>query len=503
MGYLRKYLQQVGLVSTLLIGGVLGGLLAPPPSEALPPNVTLKVDNGTPVSIVITSSSTCTTTERNLGYTHCYAIKTTAVVTGAGAPINRSYRVLNAPGATARLRVGDNVGQDKFSLIGVQFVPSVTNWGSPTANKNEQHVLTITKSNQFNAPNNVANSGNYVYTIRAGGEFRAGPSQTTAPTACQGQTTTGRCDTVGDSVTYPGKGTFSPTLQNVNILRPAGSANNTQALSLTVGGPTAPIVSFDGLTNTTLGQVNPTYPSFLCDNNGATAGGACTSTITETMTVTLKGPDSFVLVNGGDVFGAHCTLAEVSDRQERQIAFLMNLVRFLDWLEQHHPNPRLRAFIDRIEAFLDTINSDTDDPPDCSAGVRNLNIAVAIAGALDQIAFATSGAVAVEPASTSTITINKILDVDCSDECSNLTFNFRIINESTEEETIHEVETGGNGTGSTVVPVDAGTYSIEEFSNPSNWHFGGITCGSGGNPSTGIVVPAGGNVTCTVTNNFD
>src|SRR6185295_5864201 len=150
-----------------------------------------------------------------------------------------------------------------------------------------------TMSNPFDSAANVNNKGTYVYALRAGGEFRAGPTTTNA---CTGFSTTGACNNLQNSVTFPGTGTFSTTLMNKDILSPAGSAANTRPLSFTVAGPTAAVVSFDGLTNTTLGQVNPTYPSFICDLNGTTAGGACTPTITETMTVTLKGPDSFVLV---------------------------------------------------------------------------------------------------------------------------------------------------------------------------------------------------------------
>ena len=50
-GISTKVLQQVGLVSTLLIVGILGGLMAPLPSEAAP-TVTLKVDSGTATSIL-------------------------------------------------------------------------------------------------------------------------------------------------------------------------------------------------------------------------------------------------------------------------------------------------------------------------------------------------------------------------------------------------------------------------------------------------------------------
>ena len=214
MEYLRKYLPQAGLVSTLLIVGILGGLMAPLPSEAVP-TVTLKVESGTATSI-LTATGTCTV---ETGYTACYTINTTLTVVGVppqGTTLPaRSYLVRNAPGATARLRVADLAGQDKLSLVGVQFVPApltgqtVANWNTATnttANTSETHTLTITMSNAFDsATANTTNAGNYVWAIRAGGEFRAGP---TAAGACAGAA----CNTIGNSVTFPGTGTFSPSL---------------------------------------------------------------------------------------------------------------------------------------------------------------------------------------------------------------------------------------------------------------------------------------------------
>jgi Lectin C-type domain len=226
--------------------------------------------------------------------------------------------------------------------------------------------------------------------LRAGGEFRAGPAGTGAA-ACG----TLACNTIGNSVTFPGTGTFSTTLTNRSILSPTGSPANTSPLSFTVAGPTAPIVSFNGLTNATLGQVNPTYPSFICDLNGGTLDNndVCRPTITQTMTVTLKGPDSYVLVNGGDAFGANCD-ATLTAKQQKQIAFLTKLVTFLNLWESRHPNPRLSTFIDKIEAFLATVN--TVDP-NCG-GATLVNLDIATAAALDQVAFTASGALEGEPA---------------------------------------------------------------------------------------------------------
>jgi hypothetical protein len=415
MEYLPKYLQRAGLVSTLLIGGVMGGLMAPLPSEAqTAPTVTVRVDSGEASSILIATSSTCTATELTLGYTQCYAINTGLTVAGAGAVggVQRSYFVRNAPGATARLRVADNLGQDKLSLIGVQFIPTLANWGTNTANTNEQHVLTITLSKPFDAPSNTGNAGTYVWAIRAGGEFRAGPANALT-TACTGVSASRLCDTVGNSVTYPGTGTFSPEGSKSILSTVAGSTINTRPLSLTVAGPTTAIVSFDGLKNATLGQENPTYPFFTCDQNGGSltdTGSACTPTITQTMTVTLKGPDTFVLVNGQDAFGANCA-ATLTAKQLKQISFLQSLATFLDWWEDRHRNDRLRAFITMIETFLSTVNSNSTGegyPVPCP-GAKLVNLDIATAAALDQIAFTASGAVPAEPAppATGTITIKK------------------------------------------------------------------------------------------------
>ena len=500
MEYLRKYLPQAGLVSTLLIVGILGGLMAPLPSEAAP-TVTIKVDSGTATSI-LTATGTCPV---ETGYTACYTINTTLNVTGAGAAVNRTYQVRNAPAATARLRVADLAGQDKLSLVGVQFVPApltgqtVANWNTATnttANTSETHTLTITISNAFDSPTaNTTNAGNYAWAIRAGGEFRAGP---TAAGACGGAA----CNTIGDSVTFPGTGTFSTALVNKPILSPAGSPANTSPLSFAVAGPTNPIVSFNGLSNATLGQVNPTYPTFVCDDNGSTAGGACKPSITEVMTVTLKGPDSFVLVNGGDGFGASCA-ATLTATQQKQIALLTKLVAFLNLWESQHPNPLLSAFIDKIEAILATVN--TVDP-NCG-GATLINLDIATAAAIDQVAFVADGAVPAEPApQTGTITINK--NLVCTDiesgtiPCTGLPpvqFTFAI-NSSIEGENppiIANVTTDGTGHGSTAVPVPEGIYNVVE-SPQSGWTLTQSSCG-GGN-TNGVPVLVGGTVTCNFTN---
>lgn len=396
-----KYLRWVGLMSSLLLVGMLGGFLAPPPSEAGTPTLRLKVDSGAVTTIPLTAVS-CTSSE-STSFTQCYTIGTTTV-TGAGLTTNRSYRVQSVAGAQARLRVGDKSGQDIFSIIGVQFIPTVSNWGSAAANATEKHVLTLTMSMAFdNATVNV-NNGNgalYAWGVRAGGEIRPGP---TTAGACSGSTTTGLCDAVGDKIDFPGTGTFSPTLQNKAILNTTGSVN-IRPLSLSIAGPkgsTKPVF-FDGKSEKTLGQISPTYPKFACDVDGANTGtNSCRPTITQTMTVTLLGPDSLVLTGGADGMGANCAempSPDEKDKQEKQDKWIAGAVTFLKWVETQRPDRTwLRAIIAYLEGFLNTANRTGDSDPECPFAPSKIDRFFATQIAQDQFDFIRDGAVPAEPA---------------------------------------------------------------------------------------------------------
>ena len=92
-----KYLRSVGLMSSLLIAGVLGGLMAPLPSEAL--TVTM---NGSTVS---TTSRSC-----DAGYTLCLSIVNGPVAGG-------TWKVGNASGTnTARVMIADNSAANSLDL---------------------------------------------------------------------------------------------------------------------------------------------------------------------------------------------------------------------------------------------------------------------------------------------------------------------------------------------------------------------------------------------------
>lgn len=393
-----RSLRWAGLVFSLLIVGVLGGLMAPFPSEAGTPaagtlSLTLQVDNlpATPASLLITSGGTpapgtCTTAEGTgtggLGYTSCWNVNTSS--TTFYGPTGGRYRMVRANANTAgRFRVADRVGQDKMSLVGVKFEPEATTWSTTGL-----HTLKIKQRNVFNSTVNVNNAtdttdnvpAKYSWVVRTAGAFSA-PSGQTA---------------VGDSVTFEGKGTFSSSLVNVPILSPAGSARNTATLFFEVEGPVndpGPL-SFDGNTNTTMGQ-QTTYPQFVCKDS--TDLTKCRPDVTLTKTVSLIGPDSYTVVNGDDAFCANCALTaeEIADLEKKK-AFLTKLNKLLKAVDAFiiRPTPKLTALIARIDAFLNISN--TPDP-DCPGEVLN-ETDVLIASANDEIAFAQINAKPAEPA---------------------------------------------------------------------------------------------------------
>jgi hypothetical protein len=265
-----KYLRHIGLMSSLLIVGILGGLMAPLPSEAAP-TLTLQVDSGTPVSILGPGGQACPT-----GFTSCYAVG--GMATG-GTP-SQSYTVSAAPGLLPRLNLTDIATTDQAKLTGIKIAPG----GSFPAT--ETHVLKIVMSNTFSAGPNPA--GYYVFAMRTGGYFQAGGSP---------------LDTQYDYVEFAGTGTFcaistcNPMLVNVPLLNVSPSTVNRTPLSLQVGNSGNTATSF------TLNQVT-TYPTFNCKN----ANNQCTPDITLTYTVTLKGSDSLVLSDSNDSIGVSCNL---------------------------------------------------------------------------------------------------------------------------------------------------------------------------------------------------
>jgi hypothetical protein len=265
-----RSLRWVGVLFSLLIVGVLGGLMAPLPSEANPPTLTLQADNGNIVNI-LGGTATCPS-----GYNQCYLVNYNAAIAfGTG---NRGFDVFTAPNTSstaAKLRINDTAGQDALKLTEVKFGPTSTSSWPNT----ESHVLKIVITNTFNTANGA---GNYVFALRSGGYLQAGG--TVSPIYTQ-----------YDFVRFEGRGTFSPTLVNVPLLNVAPATTNRTPLTLQVANAAT-------ATYFTLDQV-VTYPTFGCDADGSGSGTACRPIITITMTVTLYGPDSLVLTTSNDALG--------------------------------------------------------------------------------------------------------------------------------------------------------------------------------------------------------
>jgi hypothetical protein len=187
-----RSLRWLGLVFSLLIVGVLGGLMAPPPSDAANatiPTITIKVTaSGTTTTNTIplyaatnTTFSTCTTT----GYNYCFGLHTYENdTTMQFGPSNRQFRVRIYPNAKAQLQIADFPGTvttqplDKMVLTGVKFVAvcPVSSATEPCPSTNwpqtEKVTVTIIVNHKFDAqPNTAANgtSSFYLYGITAGG----------------------------------------------------------------------------------------------------------------------------------------------------------------------------------------------------------------------------------------------------------------------------------------------------------------------------------------------
>ncbi|HSL04499.1 MAG TPA: hypothetical protein VK901_13315 [Nitrospiraceae bacterium] len=284
--------------------------------------------------------------------------------------------------------MADKNGQDKISLAGVQFVP-VGTW--PT---NESHTLTITTTVKLDATTdpttgatiNVNNAGLYKWALRTGGEIKA--------VAVSGSAN----DAVNDQVGFTGKGTFSSSIVNVAILSPAGSAKNSQPLSFTIKGPASIAdVNWAGLTNTDMGQVDPTYPGFNC----ATTSTTCTPTITTTFKATLVGPDTLVVLNGTDAICALCS-ETFSAKQTKQLAFLTGVEKALKFLEPLIHNSALKAKIHSLIIQIDAVLVAAKAPPSDPSCPGSALVAfdMATEAAVDGLILASDGSKPAEPAPT-------------------------------------------------------------------------------------------------------
>jgi hypothetical protein len=247
-----RYLRWVGLVPSLLIGGL---IVAPVHSEAA--SITIQSGTGSPVvyggsvSIPVATTSSCSSEETTAGYTRCFAL-----TPGTYAGVT----VANAPSATAKVLVADTTGAggklDLLTLSGVKFTPGV----NKTVKVNLTHTLNT-------APNPA---GTYSYALRLGGYFSAGDGSN-----------------LNNFVKLSGVGNFGGTQTAVAIGNP---------VSATVGSPATATTSFSL-------QQSPTYPSSSCNT-----GSGCSPTMVHTVTFTVIGSDSVVFTKSADGAGSACNL---------------------------------------------------------------------------------------------------------------------------------------------------------------------------------------------------
>lgn len=355
-----RSLRWVGFVFSLLIVGVLGGVMAPLPSEAGTPTLELKVDtlsgdiyNSTTTTALTLTLDTCSATETTQGYTACYRLNNGNTTDPAVAPVylgtgpagkRRAFQILGIQNVDLTftkpsLLVADGMGLDLFKLGGLRVVPflglrdtvrygrpcnpdgsgspapvsTFCGWGTSAnpkgANTSEKHVLTFTFKNRFDA--SFTSAGSYTIGLRSGGFFEGAPkSDPFFPTYCTPTDTI--CNPISDQVVYTGVGIFdtaTDTATPKQILSVAPCYNpgttvvvtcpaiNTAAMVFTVGGPAAnPSLSF-GVPlpePPSLNQLVP-YPVFACSDQASPA--KCKPEVTETMVVTMYGPDTMYLSN--------------------------------------------------------------------------------------------------------------------------------------------------------------------------------------------------------------
>jgi hypothetical protein len=460
-----NYLLRVGHVLTLLIIGVLGGLMVPFPSEAGTPTATITVDAST-YSLGLSSCAVPT------GYRACYSLPQNAPYTGSNGVTPRTFTIKGYAGSLPRILVGDSNGSglDVITLTTVEFAPTVLNWGTTTANTTEKHTLKVTINHKFdNVPNP---KGTYLFALRTSGMFKSNVTGLSASS---------------DFVKFQGTGVFTgTTLRNLLAPPPSGATcdpYNSRSSPLDVNYcplkrtmATTSVLTSSFSSSPALAQISP-YPGYPCDN-----GVSCTPSVTLTMTAVLVGPDSFILSSSNDAAGGSCNLDPTGPPSSTQAI-------------PCHTGGKGKKSLDQMIAEYFAQQTIKD------------NAAFAAEGAESTPACTGEECVCQDPdtcGGTITITKNMFFN-NCSIEptCpSPVTFNFTITGPTNTTASIPvPINPGENsGTASTNVTVSPGTYTVSE--DPGSGYF--LTdiaspCGVFLTP-TPFTVESGGTVTCTFSN---
>ena len=378
-----RYIRWVGLLPSLLIVGVLGGLTAPLPSDAAAPAPTLLLwldpvldSAGAPTGSGTnirdqrargTAPNICTTDtvvngvvtvkgESSLGFNACFNVLD-GVIVGPGTN-GRYYKLLAiTPGAnadavsSARLLITDKASKDGFRLKGFKLVPSDSagnispgghpvTYGSASADRTEAHSMKIVMRNVNNF---IANPSNATYSLSlyTAGYFVGGPDSAVY-------------DSVGDYARYEGSGIFGAN--NTSTVISGVNAANTDFMSFQVGAPAGLPTSF------TFNQIAQ-YPATACDADGlAGTTNDCTPTITLTTSATVYGPDTLFITGTQDLSARSCLTRRDFD---------------LDWDKEYDDDIHLpscrhvnKQFTNRIENVLKPADQAIFIANNVSAGVR-------------------------------------------------------------------------------------------------------------------------------------
>lgn len=168
MGHLRKFVQRVGLVLTLLIGGVLGGLMTPLPSEALnsqQPTVTFQgADGSVNISMARIPNVNNACPSPDTAYNSCWSITPGTYGSGNDAWVVGHY---NATSNKARIIINDSSAtgsRDAMKMTGITFKPVVPGTAA------SPRVLKVIITHIFNeGGGNI--SGDYLIAMAQGGQF--------------------------------------------------------------------------------------------------------------------------------------------------------------------------------------------------------------------------------------------------------------------------------------------------------------------------------------------
>jgi len=286
-----RYIQRVGLLSTLLIVGGLGGLMAPLPAKA--GNPTLIIDG---ISVGLTQggpgcgNDTGFVNGSNSILNSCYSIAGTNTTTDSTR--SQTLRIGNwyvgdyTSTNQARVLINDTgTGTDNMKLTGVTFSSAIntstsTNTVSITQPCSGCQVGHVVLQNTFNnAPNGTGSGANYQWAMSAGGYFD--------PTSTE--------NVINNRFKLIGTGCFTATPCNPDS-SPV-SLGNTIDTGVFASATTAGINGGVSRSN----AISTVKPS--CN----TGNGRCAPTLKHTYEITVKGRDAITLTDSVDGCGGLCS----------------------------------------------------------------------------------------------------------------------------------------------------------------------------------------------------